>query len=166
MDKHLLNRSVHSKSLKGIQQHADIGRIPMLDYACEFAQGTGQPMPESCVALIQFLCETEKIKDDKECLTRIHAAYTKFGIQSPIGIEDLPIWWTPSIINELNMPESKVVMNWNSVFLQGAFLDLQYPDPIDMNHEDWPIVGAALMRLHQNLIPGPFTPEAQLEEFF
>ncbi len=159
-------KDAHLKSLKGIQQHAAIGRVPMLDYACEFAQNTYELMPDSSVSLIQFLHGTEMIKDNAETLTRIQEAYSKLGLQTPVGIEDLPAWWGSTIMHELEKPMASEVMKWDSVFLQGAFLDIQYPSPIYSDDYDWPEIGAALMRMHQMFIPGPFTTEAQLTEFF
>lgn len=166
MRNYLNHSGAHLQSLKGIQQHAAIGRIPMLDYACEFAQHTGQPMPESSGDLVHFLNETEKIHSDAESLKRIHEAYATRGLQPPIGIEDLPVWWACPIINELNNPEAKAVMAWDSVFLQGTFLDVQLPSAVEEDDPLWPGIGAALLRLHQNFTPGPFSPKVQLEEFF
>lgn len=166
MRKHLNHTGAHLQSLEGIQQHASIGRIPMLDYACEFAKSTGEPMPEPSIDLIRFLNETEKIHSDSESLTRINEAYAAHRLRPPVGIEDLPVWWAITIINELNKRKAEVVMNWDSVFLQGAFLDVQLPSPVEEDNPLWPEMGAALIRLHQNFTPGPFTPEVQLEEFF
>lgn len=165
MTQSLQRKAAHMNALKGILQHASIGRVPMLDYACEFARNSDNSMPDSPVALIEFLDDTEKIKDDSLAHRSIQQAYTKIDLPTPVAIEDLPIWWAQSIIKELEHPKAKAVMGWDSVFLQGAFLDIQFTAPIESNDTTWPTIGAALMRLHRNFIPGPFTPAAQLEEF-
>ncbi len=159
-------KGAHLKALNGIQQHVVMGRIPMYDYTCEFSNHSGETTPNPSVALIQFLNSTEKISDSGEHLLCIQNSYTKMGISTPIGIEDLPIWWAHPIINQFKNPRAAEVMCWDSVFLQGAFLDIQFPSPVDSDDSNWPKIGSALMQMHRNFIPGPFTRDYQLEEFF
>ena len=173
MNRRINIQDAHAHALRGISEHADIGRIPFYDYTIEYQRFIGGDAPKSPNDLIHFLATAESISQSEPALEHIKTVYKKYSLEIPMGLLDLPVWWAPTIlesIEEVNWVEPDIeqtqeIFGWDFVSVQAAYLDIQFPRVIDHKPEVWSQIGQALMKLHQRFEPGPFTPLGRLVEF-
>lgn len=164
---------VHERALAKVSQDASIGRIPFYDYLLEYQSALGLPFQNPDLDLIHFLESSEKIGDSKNAGEGIEKCYSKYSVEIPVGLLDLPIWWTPAIIEtiestnwvEVDSAWTRKVFGWTYVQIQGAFLDIQFENPINGGSSDWFQVAHTLIDLHRRLEPGPLTSPKRLVEF-
>lgn len=174
MNRHINIIDAHWNALNSIRDDAAIGRLPCYDYAIEFYDICGATAPEPPLELIQYLEGCEPISGVEYSRNLIKRTYAEHELDIPIGLMDLPAWWTPAIIqsiNEINWVEpaperTKTTFGWQMVHVQGAYLDIQFNDPLPSDAELWHPIASELINLHKRLEPGPFTQIGRLKEFF
>lgn len=163
----------HSRALRAVKDDAEIGRLPFYDYTIEYCAYFEQKAPEPTAKLLNFLESCERIEDSHRIEDTIKSVYSKHSLEIPIGLMDLPVWWAKAIITgiaEVNWVEpdperTLAVFGWTMVHRQGAYLDIQFPEPLPSKDEDWLWIGNPLMNLQRSIEPGPFTQPGRLIEF-
>lgn len=163
----------HLHALRAIKDDSAIGRLPVNDYAIEYYAYFDQKAPESSLELISFIENCEKIGDSECECSAITSIYNEHALEIPIGLFDLPVWWARAFIasiREVNWvapdPErTQAVFGWDMVHRQGAYLDIQFPEPLPGEVEDWLWIGNPLMSLQRSIEPGPFTQPGRIIEF-
>ena len=166
-------QAVHERALARVSLDASIGRIPFYDYSIEYQSALGLPFHSPEPELIHFLEYSEKIENSKNACEKIERCYSRYSVEIPIGLLDLPVWWTPAIIDSIKAANwveadsswTRKVFGWTYVQMQGAFLDIQFENPISCDSSDWFQMAQALLDLHRRLEPGPLTPRKRLIEF-
>lgn len=173
MSQHYDICDAHGRALQGIREDAAIGRLPFYDYAIEYFAYFELKAPEPSGELLDFLQGCEKIGDTKHTQRSIESIYKEYALEIPIGLMDLPVWWARAIIasvREVNWVEpdterTQAVFEWTMVHLQGAYLDIQFANPIPDQSDNWHLIGGQLIDLHRRFEQGPFTQPGRLIEF-
>ena len=163
----------HARALHGIQEDAEIGRLPFYDYSIDYLAYFGEQPPEPSLELVGYLENCQKIGESSKAKSAMESIYKRHALQIPIGFMDLPVWWTKSIIAaiaEVNWVEpdperTQAVFGWTMVHLQGPYLDIQYPRPLPIDPEEWLQIGSQILKLHRGFEPGPFSQPNRLIEF-
>lgn len=170
----LTTDEAHYYALESIIMDASMGLIPCHDYLHAFYQAQGKTLPEPKQELVHHLNHSRRLLHEGEAFKRIQRVFAKYGVKTPIGLEDLPIYWglaLEKLLDEINWvepvpEESRVVCQWDFIQPFGAYLSIQYPRYFKPRDPEWPAIGSYLVFLHRLLEPGPFTEHARYCEFF
>lgn len=147
------------------------GRLPCWDYAMDFRQIIGDPLPDVCNALMAYLDRTKPIREVPREYLITKQLFADNGCPMPDGMEDLPVIWACGIrrfVKEMlwvdrDQERLRRFFGWNLVMRQGPFLEILFKEPLAS--ADWPERASLILELHRFLEPGGFTANARLQEF-
>lgn len=147
------------------------GRLPSWDYAIDYQQILGAPLPPTNQELLDFLSRIKTIAQVPREYLITKQLFADNGYRMPDGIEDLPVIWACCIrrfVREIlwvdhDTERLRQFFDWSIVLRQGAFLDIHFNGTIPM--KDWPTRAALIIEFHRFLEPGAFTTEGRLKEF-